>query len=202
MAVVFKPKRSSAAGAVPTTAQLTDGEVAVNTTDRKVYARAGSSVVKVANYSVLGDNSAILARRNSTAIQKFSAGAFATVLFNDVSLDLSGEYTASTGTTVIKAAGVYLVAATVHAGPVADGANFAVSIFVNGTERSRLAEQAPSNPGAIGLSLACGGATALQLSANDSVQIRVYVSATTDPTLLGVTNNFFAGTHLEIIRLF
>lgn len=47
MAIILKPRRSSAPGAVPTTAQLADGEMAVNTADRKVYMRVGGAIVEV-----------------------------------------------------------------------------------------------------------------------------------------------------------
>ncbi|WP_333628266.1 hypothetical protein [Stenotrophomonas cyclobalanopsidis] len=49
MAVTIKPFRSNTAGAVPTTANLADGEFAVNTADRKIFMRVGSSIVEVAS---------------------------------------------------------------------------------------------------------------------------------------------------------
>ena len=45
MAATLKPKRSAVAGAVPTIANLADGEIAVNTTDKKLYIRVGSAIV-------------------------------------------------------------------------------------------------------------------------------------------------------------
>lgn len=45
MAVILKPKKSTTASAVPTTASLADGEMAVNTTDKKFYVRTGAAVV-------------------------------------------------------------------------------------------------------------------------------------------------------------
>ena len=51
MANIFKPKRSSTASAVPTTNNLADGELAVNSADQKIYLRDGNSVVEVANAS-------------------------------------------------------------------------------------------------------------------------------------------------------
>ena len=48
MANIIAPKRSSVPGAVPSTAALADGEIAVNLNDRKVYMRSGTSVVEVA----------------------------------------------------------------------------------------------------------------------------------------------------------
>lgn len=45
MPVVLKPRRSSTAGAIPTTLNLADGELAVNTADRKIYVRSGAAIV-------------------------------------------------------------------------------------------------------------------------------------------------------------
>jgi hypothetical protein len=51
MANVIKPKRSSTSSSAPTTSNLADGEIAVNTADQKIYMRAGSSIVTVADVS-------------------------------------------------------------------------------------------------------------------------------------------------------
>ena len=51
MANVFKPKRSSTASSVPTTTDLVDGELAVNSSDQKIYLREGSNIVEVGNAS-------------------------------------------------------------------------------------------------------------------------------------------------------
>lgn len=42
------PKRSATPGAVPTTSDLVDHELAVNTADRRVYMREGASIVEIA----------------------------------------------------------------------------------------------------------------------------------------------------------
>ena len=49
MANIFKPKRSSTSSAVPTTGQLSDGELAVNSADKIIYLRDGSNIVELAN---------------------------------------------------------------------------------------------------------------------------------------------------------
>ena len=49
MATRIKLKSSTTAATVPTTANLEDGEVAVNIADRKIYVRNGASVVEGAN---------------------------------------------------------------------------------------------------------------------------------------------------------
>jgi len=49
MATIIKLKRSTTASAVPTTSNLSDGEVAVNITDKKIYQRNGSNIVEISN---------------------------------------------------------------------------------------------------------------------------------------------------------
>jgi hypothetical protein len=51
MANIFKPKRSNIASSIPTTSNLVDGEMAVNSADKKIYLRDGSEIVEIANYS-------------------------------------------------------------------------------------------------------------------------------------------------------
>ena len=49
MATVIKPKRSNTSAAIPTTSDLADGEMAVNTADNKIYMRVGGTVKIIAN---------------------------------------------------------------------------------------------------------------------------------------------------------
>ena len=51
MTNVFKPKRSSTPSSIPTTSNLVDGELAINSADKVIYIRDGESVIAVANYS-------------------------------------------------------------------------------------------------------------------------------------------------------
>jgi hypothetical protein len=48
---IFKPKRSNVASSVPSTDNLVDGEMAVNSADKKIYLRDGSEIIEIANYS-------------------------------------------------------------------------------------------------------------------------------------------------------
>ncbi len=59
MANIIKPKRSNTAAKVPTTTDLTSGELGVNMADKKVYINNGTAVVQVGagNLSGLGDTS-------------------------------------------------------------------------------------------------------------------------------------------------
>jgi len=47
MANIIKPKRSTVAGKVPTTSDLTNGEIAINSTDKKIYTNAGGTITQV-----------------------------------------------------------------------------------------------------------------------------------------------------------
>ena len=47
MAIIIKPKRSGSSDSVPTTGDLADGEIAINTADKKIYARSSSSIVNL-----------------------------------------------------------------------------------------------------------------------------------------------------------
>jgi len=47
MANIIKPKRSSVAGKVPTTSDIVSGEIAINSTDQKIYTNAGGTVTQV-----------------------------------------------------------------------------------------------------------------------------------------------------------
>jgi hypothetical protein len=51
MANIFKPKRSNTPSSIPTAVDLVDGELAVNSADKKIYLRDGSEVIEIANYS-------------------------------------------------------------------------------------------------------------------------------------------------------
>jgi len=50
MTTVIKPKRSETASAVPSSSDLVAGEIAINSTDLKIYTKqADGTVVEVAN---------------------------------------------------------------------------------------------------------------------------------------------------------
>ena len=51
MASILKPKRRTADATAPTTANLVDGEIAINAVSKTIYQRVGAEVVAVANAS-------------------------------------------------------------------------------------------------------------------------------------------------------
>lgn len=57
MANIIKPKRSSVAGKVPTNTDIVNGEIAINSTDQKIYTNAGGTVTQVGagKLTALGD---------------------------------------------------------------------------------------------------------------------------------------------------
>ena len=63
MAVEIKPKRTSTPSKVPTTSDLSDGELAVNTADQKIYVRDGMSIVEVASVGGGGGGSGMVLKQ-------------------------------------------------------------------------------------------------------------------------------------------
>ena len=106
MANVFKPKRSSTASSVPTTSNLADGELAVNSADQKIYLRDGASIIEVGNASSTSTTRTVnryVATANQTLFPSsgtitYTVG-YVDVFLNGTKLD-STEFTASNGTTV------------------------------------------------------------------------------------------------------
>ncbi len=47
MTMIIKPKRSGTSSAVPTTSDLADGEIAINSADQKIYIRSSSSIINL-----------------------------------------------------------------------------------------------------------------------------------------------------------
>lgn len=209
----FDAKGRKTGTSAATTDNLPEGSANLYfTTGRAAAAAPVQSVTGVGSISVTGTGgnrvvsyqhawTSIAVTRNSPSRQLITAAAFATVIYNTVVFDRLSEFNTTTGAATVTSAGLYLITAAVHGGPPADGANFAVSIFINGVERARLAEQLASNPTSTQPGAACGGAAQMNLSAGDVITIRMYVGATTSPSTLGVTANFPAGTHLEITRI-
>lgn len=65
---IFKPKRSSVASSVPTTNNLEDGEMAVNSADRIIYLREGASIIPVSKNSDKITFSSVPTSSNDTGI--------------------------------------------------------------------------------------------------------------------------------------
>tara|TARA_B100001971_G_C17786961_1_gene332548 strand:+ start:105 stop:377 length:273 start_codon:yes stop_codon:yes gene_type:complete len=47
MSMIIKPKRSSSSSSVPTTGDLADGEIAINSADQKIYIRSSSNIINL-----------------------------------------------------------------------------------------------------------------------------------------------------------
>jgi hypothetical protein len=65
---IFKPKRSNVASSIPTTSNLADGELAVNSADKKIFLRDGASIVEIANYSTGSGTGEISVRKDSVQV--------------------------------------------------------------------------------------------------------------------------------------
>jgi len=94
---IFKPKRSTTAASVPTTGNLSDGEMAVNLADRKVFVRNGASIVTVADSLVDGDKGDITVS-SSGATWTIDSGVVTNAKLANVSTaTIKGRTTAGTG---------------------------------------------------------------------------------------------------------
>ncbi len=65
MANVIKPKRSSVAGNVPTTAQIGQYEIAMNTADKKIYTSDGTNILQIASGSLMGLSDILLTSKQN-----------------------------------------------------------------------------------------------------------------------------------------
>jgi len=113
MATVIKLKRSNTASSVPTTSDLADGEVALNTADKKIYVRNGGSIVAVANFNELDLSSVdqdIIPDANETRNIGSSSKRFNELFLAGSTINLGGATISSDGggTVAISASGVTL----------------------------------------------------------------------------------------------
>ena len=152
MPVSIKIKRFTTASDVPTTSELTDGEIAVNVADKKIYVRDGSSIVEVANLSSGGsvDLSAvaqnIIPDANGTRNLGSATKRFAELFLAGETINLGGATISSdgTGTVSVSATGVTLPAESKDE----DGNKLAVQ----GTDGRQVIKKVPFFTAAGGLS--------------------------------------------------
>jgi len=116
MAQTIKLKRSATSGAIPTTSQLELGEVAINTYDGKMYIKkdvggtesiveigTGSSadgVVQEYQYTATASQTTFSGSDDNSETLAYESGALQ-VFLNGVLLDVSTDYTATNGTSIV-----------------------------------------------------------------------------------------------------
>lgn len=117
MAQTIKLKRSATQGATPTTSQLALGEVAINTYDGKLYIKKdvggtesiveigsgggdAADIVQEYQYTATASQTTFSGSDDNNQILAYSSGALQ-VFLNGVLLDLSTDYTATNGTSVV-----------------------------------------------------------------------------------------------------
>jgi hypothetical protein len=113
MATIIKLKRSNTGSSVPTTSDLADGEVALNTADKKIYVRNGGSIVAVANFNDTDLSSVaqdIIPDANETRNLGSSSKRFNELFLAGSTINLGGATISSDGggTVAISASGVTL----------------------------------------------------------------------------------------------
>jgi hypothetical protein len=76
MANVIKPKRTTSSGNVPTTSEITNGEIAVNLADKKLYVRdTGTNILELTTRTVSAlDDTTITSVANGQVL-KYHSGS-------------------------------------------------------------------------------------------------------------------------------
>tara|TARA_B100001057_G_scaffold176920_1_gene177726 strand:+ start:161 stop:730 length:570 start_codon:yes stop_codon:yes gene_type:complete len=111
VATIIKLKRSNTGSSVPTTSDLADGEVALNTADKKIYVRNGGSIVEVANFKDFGSVAEdIIPDGNETRNLGSSSKRWNELFLAGSTINLGGATISSDGggTVAISASGVTL----------------------------------------------------------------------------------------------
>jgi hypothetical protein len=128
----------------------------------------------------VGAESYIRAKTNNLTTD-FTTG-WNKLIFNDVVDDNQMEYSTSTGDFTAKQKGVYSITAGITTDVYAwtAGSVCGLAIYVNGT----LVSQKNSPMPAVTLTCSAETAKSVELNPGDTVHIKVYMSRSTDPTLL------------------
>jgi len=116
MANIIKPKRGST---VPTTANLVDGEIAVNTTDKKIYSNIGGTVYE------LSPSTSTPPAGSNTQVQFNNSGAFGASQYL--------TFTESTRTLAIPANGSFTLGATAGLSLTTQGINSTSALNITST---------------------------------------------------------------------
>jgi hypothetical protein len=72
MANILKPKRSNTAANVPTTSNLSSGEIAVNMADQKIYINNGTAVVQIGGGTLPSLNGVVIATPSSGQVLQYN----------------------------------------------------------------------------------------------------------------------------------
>lgn len=113
MASVIKPKRSAVANTPPTTANIQQYEIAINTADKKIYTRDGTDnilVIGAGNVSGLAD--VALSSLADTQILSYSAATSKWINIDNYATQVKEIVKNSTGATLTKGTVVYVSGAT------------------------------------------------------------------------------------------
>lgn len=111
MAIIYKLKRTSTPKKIPTTNQLTDGEMAVNVFDGKLYIRKNngvSSIIQVNNS--VADTFVDVVTNGTFTIN----AAFGTVVHQSKLTDINNLYDSNTGLYTVPSTGIYHISGTMR----------------------------------------------------------------------------------------
>lgn len=116
MASTIKIKRSSVAGKIPTTSDITTGELAINTKDQKLYSSNGTSVFEIGagaassnSFSGILVGSNVVVADSTTDRLTFVAGSGMSIAANPTTDTITFSSTGSSGITTGKAIAMAIV---------------------------------------------------------------------------------------------
>jgi len=193
MASVIKPKRSAVANTPPTTANIQQYEIAINTADKKIYTRDGTDnilVIGAGNVSGLAD--VALSSLADTQILSYNAATSKWINIDNYATQVKEVVKNSTGATLTKGTVVYVSGAT--------GANILVAKAQANAEitssRTFGILEADIANGATGYCIRIGKLTGLDTSAYAEGD-PIYLSPTTaGGFVVGFANKPSAPNHL------
>ena len=198
MANVFKPKRSSVGSSVPTISDLTDGELAVNSADQKIYLRDGSTVIEVANVSSTGGGISNYAKYVGTGTPNLnSSTTYGEVSWINTTPQFSnGTWSATSSHVVVPNNGLYLVQVNFYVTASVSRSNIGLKFAVNDTQQTEIAAHNYIRNSNGHSESSINMATTLSLSANDQVSIYVARLANSGTVSLQGTSSTLAITQL------
>ena len=100
MANVIKPKRSTVAAKVPTTGDIVSGEIAVNSTDQKIYTNNGTAVVQIGAGTLAGLSGVAITSPSTNQVLQYNGTNWVNATASGSGTVTSVAMTVPTGLTV------------------------------------------------------------------------------------------------------
>lgn len=130
-------------------------------------------------------------RAYQSVLQSIAAGTYTAALYQTEVYDQGNIYDTATSTFTAPASGFYLVTAQMHWAQGLAGERYIATLYVNGTEHSRLDDKMLGGTD----NSSSGGSVVLKLAAGDSVRVFLYTSSARDTTP-GIVSGYFSAVRV------